>query len=162
MKSGNGWFLRRRVNWGECDPAGIVYTPRFAEYVAEAHLAFFEHVFSAPPYEVFGPLQMALPAKALAIEFRRSLRPNEWFELQIVVGEIRTRTYTLDMTARVDSRTALFVATITLICLDRTSNRGVPLPQFVRSRLMEFHCARGSPTGVDDRGGRLKDRAAGD
>jgi acyl-CoA thioester hydrolase len=150
MNPGNVWFFRRRVNWGECDPAGIVYTPRFAEYVAEAHLAFFEHVFAAPPYEVLGPLRMALPAKALAIEFKSSLRPNEWFDLQVVVGEIRTRTYTLDMTARDNSGAAPFVAKITLICLDRTSNKGVPIPQFVRARLMEFHGTGGRPSGVDD------------
>ena len=139
MTSGNRWHFRRRVKWGECDPAGIVYTPRFAEYVTEAHLAFFEHVF--------WPLQMALPAKALVLEFKSSLRPNDWFEMQVIVGEIRNRTYTLDMTARDDSGAALFDAKITLICLDCATNKGAPIPQFVRSRLMEFH-------GADDRGGR--------
>jgi acyl-CoA thioester hydrolase len=145
MTSGNRWHFRRRVKWGECDPAGIVYTPRFAEYVTEAHLAFFEHVFSAPPYEVFGPLQMALPAKALVLEFKSSLRPNDWFEMQVIVGEIRNRTYTLDMTARDDSGAALFDAKITLICLDCATNKGAPIPQFVRSRLMEFHGGVGQP-----------------
>jgi acyl-CoA thioester hydrolase len=145
MRSGNRWIFRRRVNWGECDPAGIVYTPRFAEYVTEAHLAFFEHLFAAPPYEVFGPLQMALPAKALALEFKRSLRPNDWFDIHVIVGEIRTRTYTLEMTAQDDSGAASFDAKITLICLDRTINKGAPLPQFFRSRLMQFQGGAGVP-----------------
>jgi acyl-CoA thioester hydrolase len=119
-----------------------VYTPRFADYVAEAHLAFFEHLFAAPPYELLEASQMALPAKAIAIEFRRSLWPNDWFEVEVFVGEIRTRTYDLDMTARNDDGIEVFVATLTLICLDRGAKKAVPLPQFVRDRLVEF---QGSP-----------------
>jgi len=125
--------------WGECDPAGIVYTPRFADYVAAAHLAFFEHVFSAPSYTVLEPLQLALPAKAIAIEFKRSLRPNDWFEVHICVGEIRNRTYDLNMAAHGDNGAELFVAQLTLICVDRATNKAVPLPQFVRAALVEFH-----------------------
>ncbi len=142
MTTGNSWIFRRRVKWGECDPAGVVYTPRFADYVAEAHLAFFEHLFAAPPYELLEASQMALPAKAIAIEFRRSLWPNDWFEVEVFVGEIRTRTYDLDMTARNDDGIEVFVATLTLICLDRGAKKAVPLPQFVRDRLVEF---QGSP-----------------
>ncbi len=29
--------VRRRVRWGECDPAQVVYTPRFADYLAAAY-----------------------------------------------------------------------------------------------------------------------------
>lgn len=28
--------IRRRVKWGDCDPAGVVYTPMFSEYVISA------------------------------------------------------------------------------------------------------------------------------
>jgi hypothetical protein len=28
--------VHRRVRWGECDPAGVVYTVNFCEYVASA------------------------------------------------------------------------------------------------------------------------------
>ncbi|MGA8291299.1 MAG: hypothetical protein WB820_02120, partial [Rhodoplanes sp.] len=32
--------VRRIVNWGDCDPAGIVYTPRVLDYVCETIDAF--------------------------------------------------------------------------------------------------------------------------
>lgn len=145
MISGNSWIFRRRVKWGECDPAGVVYTPRYADYVAEAHLAFFEHLFAVPPYEVFDSSQMALPAKAIAIEYRRSLWPNDWFDVEIFIGEIRTRTYDLNMTARKDDGIEVFVATFTLICLDRDAKKAVPLPQWLRDRLLAFQGAPGKP-----------------
>jgi acyl-CoA thioester hydrolase len=122
-----------------------VYTPRFADYVAEAHLAFFEHLFAAPPYEVLDPHQMAFPARAMTIEFRRSLWPNDWFEVEVFVGGIRTRTYDLDMTARNDEGIEVFVATFTLICLDRRAKKAVQLPQFVRDRLLQFRGPTGQP-----------------
>ena len=28
--------VRRRVRWGECDPAGVVYTATFADYAISA------------------------------------------------------------------------------------------------------------------------------
>lgn len=136
--SRNMWIFKRRVKWGECDPAGIVYTPRFSDFVAEAHLAFFEHLFGAPPYELLNPMQLALPAKAISLEFKRPLSPNQWFEIQVFVGDIRTRTYDLEMTAKAAEGADLFGARFTLICLDRTVKKAVPMPGFIRDRLVEF------------------------
>jgi YbgC/YbaW family acyl-CoA thioester hydrolase len=142
VTSGNRWIFKRQVRWGECDPAGVVYTPRFADYVAEAHLAFFQYLFAMPPYEVFDPSRMALPAKAISIEFKRPLRPNDWFDVHVFVGEIRTKTYDLDMIAKNADGIELFIAKFTLICLDQNIKKAVPLPHLLRNKLMEFH--RGS------------------
>jgi 4-hydroxybenzoyl-CoA thioesterase len=38
------FFTRtRRIEWGECDPAGIVYAPRYLDMFGESTILMFEH-----------------------------------------------------------------------------------------------------------------------
>jgi len=129
--------LRRRVKWGECDPAGIVYTPRFADYVVEAYLAFFESRFGAPPREILAPLNLGMPAKALNIVFKQSLWPDEMLEMSVEVGEVRTRTFDLRVVGSAGKRIA-FDATISLICIETGLRESRPLPDFLREELVRI------------------------
>jgi 4-hydroxybenzoyl-CoA thioesterase len=127
--------LRHTVKWGDCDPAGIVYTPRFSDYVVEAHLAFFHHLFGGPPYELLNPMGLALPAKALVMEFKRSLLPNQPFDMNIRVGEIRTRTYDILVNGTTVEGIDCFSGTLTLICLNKVLHKSQSLPEFILQKL---------------------------
>jgi acyl-CoA thioesterase FadM len=127
--------LRRTVKWGDCDPAGVVYTPRFSDYVVEAHLASFEHLFGMPPYEFLQPMNLALPAKAMVLEFKRSLWPNETFDMVVRVANIRTRTYDISVEGVARDGVLAFDATLTLICLNRTLRKSQALPEFLLEKL---------------------------
>jgi 4-hydroxybenzoyl-CoA thioesterase len=134
----NLWIFERQAKWGECDPAGITYTPHFADFVAEAHLACFEHLFGAPSYELLSSHRLALPAKALSLEFKRPLRPGARFPIEVSVADIRTRTYDLHMAAKDGSGGEAFTAKFTLTCLDTDIQKAVRLPDFLRDRLAAF------------------------
>lgn len=141
----NFWTFERQVKWGECDPAGIAYTPRFADFVAEAHLAFFEHLFGAPSYELLSSHRLALPAKALSLEFKRALRPGTRFIIEVSVADIRTRTYDLHMVGKAGSGDEVFTAKFTLICLDTELQKAVRLADFLRDRFAAFGGKLGQP-----------------
>jgi YbgC/YbaW family acyl-CoA thioester hydrolase len=132
-----GWIcsIARTVKWGECDPAGIVYTPRFSDYVVEAHLASFEQMFGRSPYDLLRAQGLALPAKALTVEFKKSLRPNQSFVMKARIAEIRTRTFDVGVDAFTDDGSATFSGTLTLICLNLNSGKSQPLPEFLLTRL---------------------------
>jgi 4-hydroxybenzoyl-CoA thioesterase len=129
------FILRRRVKWGECDPAGVVFTPRFSDYVVEAHLAFFEQVFGAPTYEFLKPMGLALPAKAISIEFKHSLWPDQSFDMSVQVAAIRTRTYDLAVVGTTLDGLDSFIANLTLICLNRVMRKSEPLPDLICRKL---------------------------
>jgi acyl-CoA thioesterase FadM len=119
-----------------------VYTPRFADYVVEAHLAFFEQMFGAPTYERLGPLGLALPAKAISIVFKHSLKPDQLFDMSAWVADVRTRTYDMDVNGATTEGTEAFVGRISLICLNQAEGKSHPLPPFLRvalTRLRERH-----------------------
>jgi acyl-CoA thioesterase FadM len=124
-----------RVKWGECDPAGIVYTPRFSDYVVETHLVCFEHLFGSSPYDLLRVKGLALPAKALAIEFKHSLLPNQPFEMKARIAAIRTRTYDVGVSGFTREGIEAFSGTLTLICLNVAQGKSQPLPDFLLSKL---------------------------
>ncbi len=48
-KRAKRFVVQRRVRWGECDPAEVVYTPQFAHYVVAAVDDFFQEVVGRAP-----------------------------------------------------------------------------------------------------------------
>jgi len=129
--------VSRTVKWGECDPAGIVYTPRFSDFVVEAHIACFEHLFGGPPYELLRPQGLALPAKALSIEFKHSLLPNQPFDMQVKISAIRTRTYDVAVTGFTRQGIEAFSGTLTLICINLATHKSQALPDILLHKLRD-------------------------
>jgi acyl-CoA thioesterase FadM len=123
--------IPRVVKWGECDPAGIVYTPRFSDYVVEAHLACFEHLFGKSPYDLLRVQGLALPAKALAVEFKHPLLPNQPFEMKAGITTIRTRTFDVGVGGFTREGIEAFTGTLTLICLNLAQGKSQALPDFL-------------------------------
>lgn len=88
--AGKGKFtVRRIVNWGDCDPAGIVYTPRVLDYACETIDAFLREELNASWWQVKssgnGP---GLPTVNAVCDFISIVRPDQSLELSLHVREI--------------------------------------------------------------------------
>jgi len=136
--------VRRRVKWGDCDPAGVVYTVTFGEYVISAAELFYGLLFDGTPQRMKDEHGFGTPTRALAFDFRRSLRPDEEFDLTVSVRDIRTRTYVLDITARTLAGEDVFRAELTPICVARGERRAIDIPERFRHALEQYQaaCAR--------------------
>ncbi len=67
-----GWAplqVLRRARWGECDPAGVVYTVNFCEYVASAFELFMAELLGGPLQTMKKQHGFAVPARALTLDF---------------------------------------------------------------------------------------------
>ena len=123
--------VRRRVKWGECDPAGVVYTARFSDYVISAFELFMRHLMDEPGCDT--------PAKGLSFEFRASLRPGDEFEMTVLIADIRNRTFDLDILGRDLDGKDLFRARLTPITINRGDrSRAIELPAMLRERLESY------------------------
>lgn len=137
--SGTPFAVRRRVKWGECDPAGVVYTPNFSEYVISAAELFYGHLFDGRPQQIKDELGFGTPTRALTLDFRRSLWPDDSFDIAVTVEAINTRTYTLVMTARMsEGGDTAFVARLTPICVRRGTRDAITLPASLRNALEHY------------------------
>jgi acyl-CoA thioester hydrolase len=132
------FVVRRRVKWGECDPAGVVYTVTFAEYVISAAELFYGFLFDGTPQRIKDEYRFGTPSRALAFDFRRSLRPDEEFDMTVSVTTINSRTYTLEIVARTPGGDDVFVAQLTPICVVRGERKAIEIPPPFRSRLEQY------------------------
>lgn len=98
--STNPVVVRRRVRFGECDPAGIVYTPVFSEYVISAFQWLMSTLLEGPMLSQLKRLGIDSPIKALNFEFRSGLEPEQVFDMTCRIAEVRTRTFRVDVLAR--------------------------------------------------------------
>lgn len=130
--------VRRRVKWGECDPAGVVYTPRFAEYVTNTFHLFLEQLLGDPLQQKLRELDIGTPAKAMSIEFKRSLWPDQVFDMTVRVSAIRNRTFDLAMQATDLERNDLFAASFTAICVGYDVREAKPVPDLLREKLEKY------------------------
>ena len=133
------FVVRRRVKWAECDPAGVVYTAVFSEYVMSAVELFYEFLFDAPPHRGRQAHGLDTPTRALEFDFRKSLRPGEKFDLTVSVRDVRTRSYTLGIVARTPrGGEDVFHAVLAPICVTPGERRAIGIPQSLRTSLEDY------------------------
>ncbi|WP_287183639.1 thioesterase family protein [Paraburkholderia sp.] len=130
--------IRRRVKWGECDPAGVVYTVTFSEYVISAAEIFYGVLFDCPPQKAKQREGFGTPTRALSFDFERSLRPDEEFEIVVTVGDVRQRSYVLNMVARTLEKEPVFTAELTPVCVARDERRSIDIPDNFRRALLKY------------------------
>ncbi len=133
--------IRRRVKWGDCDPAGVVYTVTFSEYVISAAELLYGLVFDTTPQRAKDEFGFGTPTKALAFDFRSSLRPDDEFDMTVTVADIRTRTYVIHIAAHTPDGVEVFHADITPICVARGERRSIAIPEPFRAALERYRAA---------------------
>jgi acyl-CoA thioester hydrolase len=137
--------IRRRVKWGECDPAGVVYTVSFAEYVMSAAELFYGFLLGSSPQAAKQEHGFGTPTGALKLDFKRSLRPDEEFDITVRPSEIRQRSYVLQIDARTPPGEPVFSAELTPVCIGRDERRAIPLPAGFRLALEQYRDRLAAP-----------------
>lgn len=133
----NPFTIRRLVRFGDCDPAGVVYTVRFSDYVVSAMDLFLSELIGGPYLERLEGLDT--PIKALNFVFSAPLRPNDAFDMVVTVREIRSRTFDLAIAASLPGGKRAFDALVTPICVATDGERrAVTLPPHLRDLLSHY------------------------
>jgi acyl-CoA thioesterase FadM len=137
------FVVRRCVKWGECDPAGVVYTVNFSEYVISTANRFYAFLLLGAPVERAKDTEgFGTPVKALSFVFNRSLRPDELFDMSVAVMDIRERSFDLAIEGTTMAGEGVFSATLSPICIARSERRSIAIPAAFRNCLMEFAAPR--------------------
>ena len=132
--------VRRRVKFGECDPAGVVYTPNFSEYALSAYHWFMSALLGEPMFAAMKRIGFDSPIKALTFEFLNMLEVEQVFDMTCLVTDIRNRTFDVEVTGRSTTASphSLFVARITPIMLSRAERRSIEIPDGLRQSLERY------------------------
>ena len=138
VRSTRPLIVRKCVKWGECDPAGVVYTATFADYVVQAAELFYGELFGIPPQQAKREHRFGTPSRALSFDFRRSLHPDEAFDLAVRVAEVHSRTYALEITGTTPEGEVVFIAHLTPVCVARPERRSIEIPAPFRQALLDY------------------------
>jgi YbgC/YbaW family acyl-CoA thioester hydrolase len=130
--------IRRRVKWGECDPAGVVYMVNYSEYVVSAYEIFMAVLLNEGFVKAKARHRVALPAKAFTIEFYASLRPDDDFLMTVEISDIRAKTFDISVRGRSIERHDFFLAKLTPIAVDPTKRTATLLPRAMLQKLKRY------------------------
>nr|WP_315593510.1 thioesterase family protein [uncultured Cupriavidus sp.] len=131
------FVVRRTVRWGDCDPAGVVYTGRFTDYLLGAVGLYTAHMAGGDGRlgEVHG---VGTPCKAMRFEFIGTLWPDDVIDITCTVAAIRTRSFDLHCVARRPDGSPVFDAMFSAICVRLDRREGTPIPDSLRAVLTRY------------------------
>jgi YbgC/YbaW family acyl-CoA thioester hydrolase len=127
---------RRRVKWGESDPARIAYTARFLDFAMDAIEAFLQDRLGAGFYELNLDHGVGTPFVHVEIDFRSPLTPRDTLETEVRLARLGGGSLTFAVKGRVGERIA-FEGKMVSACVDVSGEkmRPVKVPDHFREKL---------------------------
>lgn len=130
--------VRRKVRWADCDPAGVVYTGQFSEYVLSAVALFKDFIADAAGGgarsldELYG---VGMPCRGMAFDFSGTLWPGDCVDIECWVGEIRTKSFDFHFQGHSPDSRPIFTARFSPICVRTDARIGTEIPPALRATL---------------------------
>jgi 4-hydroxybenzoyl-CoA thioesterase len=127
--------IARTVLFGDCDPAGAIYTPRIAYFVVEATHEFFADLLGGPGVRTLLGMGILPPARALDIEFLSPLVWDDRLEIEVTAQELQVHSFSLLIVGRKTSGVVAFRSTFAQVCVSPETLRPVEVPGPLRLAL---------------------------
>ncbi len=136
------------VVWGQCDPAGIVYFPRFFEMFHEAMEGWFEACLGMSYAHVIVERKLGFPSVHTEADFRKPASFGDRIVVELRVGKLGRSSLQLDYVLRAEADAEDIRATGRSVCvvmdLDPRRPRyrkSVALPDDLRVAIESFQQA---------------------
>lgn len=141
---------RRRVAFGDCDPARIYYAPRAVDYAVEAVESWYGSVLGVSWTEGLGRYRLGPDFARIDCEYFRPLLPDREVRVRVRVAEIGGESLTFLAEGEDDSGNRCFRVRLESLFLDRANGSPAPIPEELRERIEEYRARCGG--GGDDPG----------
>lgn len=126
---------RITVNFGDTDPAGLVYFPNIFHYCHIAMERFFEEVCGVSYSKLTGEQHVGFPTVRIDGEFMIPLRYGDEIEITMTVSKVGTKSISLSY--KVTNSEGLSCAAVSqvIVAMDLSSHSSIPIPDFIRRSL---------------------------
>ncbi|OZG72427.1 thioesterase [Hahella sp. CCB-MM4] len=128
-------FVRRKVLFGDCDPEGIVYTPRFSYFALEAVHDALCIWLDGSGFRRLMEFGILPPARAFSLEFLHPVTWDDELIMEVSVAELREHSYTFSVIGRLEPDIVAFTASITQVCVSPETKKPVKIPDGLRQAL---------------------------
>ena len=135
-----------QVPFGDCDPAGIVYFPRFFDYFHRTMEQWFEGALGIAYYEVVREQKIGFPTVHTEADFRIPSQFGDRLQIELTVSRLGKKSFTLAYRVRSQCKKEISFRVVgQTICafvdLDPTHTgyqKSVALPSSIRSQVESF------------------------
>ncbi len=132
--------VERAVRWGDCDPAGIVYTPRVFDFATEAVEAWFREVAGLDWAGLVRGGRGA-PTVHASCDYLRPMAPGLAFRVCVLLEKVGTSSLTFRLLGKDADGELYFDAKIVSVFTDFTAGRSETIPDAVRERAEAYERA---------------------
>jgi 4-hydroxybenzoyl-CoA thioesterase len=129
---------RKLVRFAHCDPAGIVFYPRFFQMFSDVLEDWFQTGIDCPfGGEFMVTRNLKIPGLAITAEFRRACRMGEFLDFDLWVTRLGRSSLDLALTGSVAGEPRLRAAWA-LCIIDFATFKSTPIPEDLRARMQGF------------------------
>ena len=127
-----------RVRFADCDPAGIVFYPRYFEMFNGLVEDWFRSELQASFTEIVTRRGWGLPTVHLEANFVAPSRFDETLFATLTVNSLGTSSMGLDIVLRGSDKEDRVRGKVVLVLIDRAAHRAIPWPNDLRARILSF------------------------
>ncbi len=136
------------IRWGDCDPAGIIYTPRVLDHAMEALESWYLAVPQVDWFRLNHELGLGAPTVRTEIDFLKVLRPDDRLTVEVHVTRLGNASleFLIPGVGEADGET-YFRVRLTACFIKRPEMRATRVPEPYRSRIAAYRdaCQQVSP-----------------
>ena len=138
-KQGMPYVSEMRVRFRHCDPAGIVFYPRYFEMINDFVEEWFDKALGHSFHTLHTGMRLGTPTASVQCDFTAPSRWNDVLRQELTLRRIGTASINFDVrfTGRDDGRQRLS-ASMAIVFVDLQSVRPVPMPQRLRERMVGY------------------------
>ena len=135
--------VARRLHWGECDPAGIIYTPAGIDIATKTLETWFGDVIGLTWFEMNTEMGMGMPTVRAEIDYVGALAVDREFICDLHVEQLGRASLTVRVTAHDGAGKTFFNAAIVSCLIEKPAFKAKPWPDDIRARIEAYRAACG-------------------
>lgn len=132
------------VRFQHCDPAGIVFYPRYYEMLNLTVERFFERQLEYSFNRLHHELSITVPTVRIETDFLDASYLEDRLQFQLTLDRIGQSSLSFQILCKCRAEDRL-LALITLVCIDFHKKKAAPWPDVLRGQITEI-IARGKPS----------------
>ncbi len=131
------YVFERCVRFGDCDPGGMLYTPRISYFVVEAILDFVSQCFGAPAEKSIIGLGVLPPTRSFKVEFLKPITWDDELEIHVSLRELRKSALVFLVNGFLVTD-KVFTAELTQVCINPQTRQPTDIPEKMRLVLENY------------------------
>lgn len=131
----------RVVKWGECDPAGVTYTPRTLDWAIEAFEGWVRDAIGMSWIPLNFEKGLATPVVRAEVDFHKAMRPDLEFRTELRVEKLGKASLRLRIDGFDGAKACYFTVHLVTCLIDRKTWAATPFPPGYRKRITAYQKA---------------------